>query len=121
MDYGNDILQLELLIDTIKYRKGHLTHETPVSERAIGLLENTVSEIEYIIAKYGQGLKHDRFIEKLWDELSNVLFDDDNPEERDMVLLDDWRWFPAGTEREEIWHWFDEHYSKGVAALLGFA
>lgn len=26
--------------------------------------------------------------------------------------------FPAGTHREEIWHWFDEHYPKGVYALL---
>lgn len=26
--------------------------------------------------------------------------------------------FPAGTHREEIWHWFDERYSKGVYALL---
>lgn len=26
--------------------------------------------------------------------------------------------FQAGTHREEIWHWFDERYSKGVAALL---
>ena len=26
--------------------------------------------------------------------------------------------FPAGTHREEIWHWFDERYSKGVFALL---
>ena len=27
--------------------------------------------------------------------------------------------FPAGTHREEIWHWFDERYSKGVAGLMG--
>ena len=26
--------------------------------------------------------------------------------------------FPAGTEREEIWHWFDEHYYGGVVTLL---
>ena len=26
--------------------------------------------------------------------------------------------FPAGTEREEIWHWFDRRHSKGVAYLL---
>lgn len=26
--------------------------------------------------------------------------------------------FTAGTHREEIWHWFNERYSKGVYALL---
>ena len=26
--------------------------------------------------------------------------------------------FPAGTHREEIWHWFDEQHSKGVYYLL---
>lgn len=26
--------------------------------------------------------------------------------------------FPAGTHREEIWHWFDAKHSKGVAYLL---
>ncbi len=26
--------------------------------------------------------------------------------------------FPAGTHREEIWHWFDERYSGGVHALM---
>lgn len=26
--------------------------------------------------------------------------------------------FTAGTGREEIWHWFNERYSKGVAYLL---
>lgn len=25
---------------------------------------------------------------------------------------------PAGTDREEIWHWFDEMHPKGVAYLL---
>ena len=26
--------------------------------------------------------------------------------------------FPAGTPREDIWRWFDERHSKGVAYLL---
>lgn len=26
--------------------------------------------------------------------------------------------FPAGTDREEIWQWFDQRHSKGVAYLL---
>jgi hypothetical protein len=26
--------------------------------------------------------------------------------------------FPAGTWREDIWHWFDKAYSKGVHELM---
>lgn len=26
--------------------------------------------------------------------------------------------FPAGTHREDIWHWFDERHSKGVTYLM---
>ena len=33
-------------------------------------------------------------------------------------LEDDWFIFPIGTDKEEIWHWFDERHSKGVAYLL---
>ena len=29
-----------------------------------------------------------------------------------------WYCFPAGTNREEVWEWFDERYSRGVAKLL---
>ena len=59
----------------------------------------------------------DREVEKLWDELADVQFDDGDPEQ-DMVLIDNWLDFPAGTPREDIWHWFDERHSKGVAHLL---
>lgn len=62
--------------------------------------------------------ERDEVIETLWGELENVLFDDDNPEERDMVLMKEWRGFPAGTSREDIWHWFDERHSRGVYYLL---
>lgn len=57
----------------------------------------------------------DEEIEKLWNELIDVPF---NETETDLVLDEDWFIFKAGTERDEIWHWFDEHHSKGVAYLL---
>ena len=59
----------------------------------------------------------DREVEKLWDDLADVQFDDSDPAQ-DMVLIDNWLDFPAGTPREDIWHWFDERHSKGVAYLL---
>lgn len=33
-------------------------------------------------------------------------------------LEKDWYMFEKGTSRENIWHWFDERHSKGIAYLL---
>lgn len=52
-------------------------------------------------------------LERLWAEIEDVPM---NPETECMeapVLG-----FLAGTHREDIWHWFDERHSKGVAYLL---
>lgn len=59
----------------------------------------------------------DAALERRWKELGNVPFDDPGPDS-DMVLAEDWWHFEKGTEREDIWHWFDERHSKGVAFLL---
>jgi len=55
----------------------------------------------------------DRVLEQLWAEFADVPM---NPETEcmDAPFLH----FPAGTEREDIWHWFDERYSLGVVNLL---
>lgn len=60
--------------------------------------------------------ERDRILENLWDEFADVLFDED--EDGRLILSEPWNGFCTGTEREEIWHWFDERYSKGVYALL---
>ncbi|MEG1729568.1 MAG: hypothetical protein RR280_08525 [Bacteroidaceae bacterium] len=52
-------------------------------------------------------------LEALWIELGNI------PVNQDDALEDEFRFFPAGTPRLEVWDWFDTHYSKGVAALSG--
>ena len=57
----------------------------------------------------------DNLIQDLWKSFSNVPFDDG---EKDLVLGQDWFIFEKGTEREDIWQWFDSHYSKGVVSLL---
>ena len=55
----------------------------------------------------------DRKIEKLWEQF------EDGPMNPDTECMDaSFLGFPAGTHREEIWHWFDEQHSKGVAYLL---
>ncbi len=58
-------------------------------------------------------------LEELWDELSDIPFDEEAEDE--MILADDFHIFTKGTPRYDIWHWFDESHSKGVAYLLGIA
>lgn len=55
---------------------------------------------------------NDEVLDFLWEEFSDVLIDDDE------CILDDFIGFEAGTHREEVWHWFDERYSKGVTYLM---
>lgn len=66
-----------------------------------------------------------RMVGGFWENLADVSFRED--EDGRMLLEKDYRlmigtrevtMFPAGTEREEIWHWFDERHPKGVAYLL---
>ncbi len=55
---------------------------------------------------------NDSVLEFLWQRLGDITVDDDG------CILADFMDYKVGTDREEIWHWFDEHYSKGVAYLM---
>ena len=55
----------------------------------------------------------DAKLEQLWGEFADVPM---NPETEEME--EPFLHFPVGTNREEIWHWFDERHSKGVVYLL---
>jgi hypothetical protein len=57
--------------------------------------------------------ERDTQLEKLWKQFGDVPMNPDT-EKMEEPFMD----FPAGTDREEIWHWFDERHSKGVAYLL---
>lgn len=57
--------------------------------------------------------EQDRMLEDLWASIEDVPMDPDTECLEEPVLG-----FPAGTPREDIWHWFDERYSRGVAHLL---
>lgn len=66
-----------------------------------------------------------RMIERLWKNLEDVVFDEDSDgclvlesEYQLMIGNREVAMFPAGTDREEIWHWFDERHPKGVVYLL---
>lgn len=55
---------------------------------------------------------NDREVEKLWEEFEDVPFNENE------CLDCDWQGWNKGTYREEIWHWFDKHHSKGVGWLM---
>lgn len=66
-----------------------------------------------------------RMVERLWKDLTDVPFQEDEDGrlifEKEYVMKCGTRvikTLPAGTDREEIWHWFDEMHPKGVAYLL---
>lgn len=54
----------------------------------------------------------DNELEKLWCNLSNISINEDEEIEESFLFFD------KGTLREDIWKWFDEEYSKGVAYLM---
>jgi len=59
----------------------------------------------------------DAELEKRWDELEDVPFDEaDSPS--GLILSDDWWIFPKGVDREDIWHYFDENHSRGIEYLI---
>lgn len=55
----------------------------------------------------------DEYLEEMWRQFEDIPM---NPE-TECIEAQFMGWGP-GTHREEIWHWFDARYSKGVKALL---
>ena len=68
--------------------------------------------LEVIDCKRGMELS-DRLIENMWMIFGDIEYD---PESE--TILEDFLDFPAGTWREDVWHWFDHAYSTGVAGLM---
>ena len=59
-------------------------------------------------------MKHtDKFIEKLWDKLSNIPITDDDLIDKKFYI------FPRYSDKiEVVWRWFDNNHSKGIKHLL---
>lgn len=74
--------------------------EAYLTERRMALSMDTLQE-------------RDAVLERLWDEFTDVPMDPETEKMEESFLH-----FPAGADREEIWHWFDERHSKGVVYLL---
>ena len=58
----------------------------------------------------------DEHLELLLEEFSDVAFDE--TDDGYVVLANDLYIFDAGTNREEICHWFDKHHSNDVYSLM---
>ena len=61
-------------------------------------------------------LYEDRLICDLWEGLGNIPFKEDA---RGVWRIEkDYGPFDAGDTKDEIWHWFDDHHSQGLAFLM---
>jgi hypothetical protein len=52
--------------------------------------------------------------ELLWEELGDI------PTDENECIEEEFAGFPAGTHREEIWHWFEDTFGLSVAKDLMF-
>ncbi len=53
------------------------------------------------------------YVKDLWMEFGDIPMNSETE-----CIEEDWREFPAGTHREEIWHWFEETFGISVAEDL---
>ena len=70
------------------------------------VISNCHSEIEMEFRTQNE------LVEAMWKTLTDINIDEDEYTEQN------WFVFPIGTHRDDIWHWFDEHHSKGVGWLI---
>ncbi|HCA5182994.1 TPA: hypothetical protein MW242_002618 [Acinetobacter baumannii] len=52
-------------------------------------------------------------LDNLWDNLGDIPINDDDEIESNFHI---WQ---SGTDRFEIWHWFDEKFKDGLASRVG--
>lgn len=57
--------------------------------------------------------QRDQALEQAWAAFGDIPMNPDTE-----CIEEPFLQFPIGTNREDIWHWFDSRYSKGVAYLL---
>lgn len=84
----------------------NINQENRINHNEYSILYDAINEIETIEER-------DELLEKMWAEFGDVPF---NPE-TEQIEVDFGPW-KAGTDKEDIWHWFDERYSKGVYELI---
>lgn len=82
-----------------------------VNEPGIEYCPNCKSVEALMNVDYGCNFD-DTELEKLWEMLGEIPVGDNDE------IVEEFVGFPEGTDKIEIWQWFDEKYSRGVVALL---
>ena len=78
------------------------------------MAEFVQSEMKVIeIGELVELMRPSETLETFWNELGDIPVDDDG------IIQESFLWWPKGTDREDIWRWFDEKYPGGVAKLMG--
>ena len=78
------------------------------------MAEFVQSEIKVIeIGEPDERIYSAETLERFWAELGDIPVNDDG------IIQEPFLWWPKGTDREDIWHWFDEKYPGGVVKLMG--
>lgn len=84
-----------------------------IGEMILSLFAALVSEEEFDEAVRMLVEPKMKEAEEVWNDLEDVPMD---PETECIEV--EWRGFPAGTHREEIWHWIEQEYNVRVYDLL---
>lgn len=117
-DWNNEPDHLAVPYEILEERK-----KSYVCMRAGWHQENVLAKTEFyrtkeecqaaIVEKYSFRKKFsDEELEKLWGILGDVPVNDDDE------IMEPFIDFPVGTNKEDVWYWFDEHHSEGVVALM---
>lgn len=70
------------------------------------------STMDFVVGEAKKSvILNDEVLEFLWERLGEIPVNDDGEIEEDFMGYEE------GTNREDIWSWFDENYSKGVYFL----
>jgi hypothetical protein len=59
----------------------------------------------------------DEQLKEAWKRLGDIAINNEEELEEDFIIDADTK-FSKGTDRMDIWHWFDVHYSTGVHGLM---
>lgn len=78
--------------------------------------KDLIREITEAINDLQDSMIDDNLVEIIWNNMEDIPFDED--EDGEMVLAEDYFIWKMRITREDIWHWFDSHFSKGVIALV---
>lgn len=91
----------------------HYGHPAGEPCRSIHIFRPALSPVCPAVTSMETLAERDKRLEALWENLADVPMDPDTE-----CMEGDFLHFPGGTPREEIWKWFDERHSRGVAHLL---